>query len=54
MKPISDKAFSEICNQFSLECEDYCSQATYEEPFPVKKVYKLLAADSVGTSERIG
>ena len=29
MKPISDKAFSEICNQFSLDCEDYCSQATY-------------------------
>ena len=29
MKPISDKAFSEICNQFSLDCEDDCSQATY-------------------------
>ena len=29
MKPKSDKAFSEICNQFSLDCEDDCSQATY-------------------------
>tara|TARA_B100001057_G_C22700307_1_gene891425 strand:- start:432 stop:923 length:492 start_codon:yes stop_codon:yes gene_type:complete len=29
MKPVSDIAFSNICLAFSIDCEEFCSQATY-------------------------